>query len=78
MVVLPDCPLDGGMHIIDRLRAATPEGHTNSAGLALWNGTETAADLLDRANVALYAAKTSGRDRAVVSEPPTIFAPVVA
>ena len=78
VVVLPDCPLDAGIRVVDRLRTATPEGHTSSAGVALWDGTETAADLLDRADVALYAAKTAGRDRAVVSEPPPVFAPVVA
>jgi diguanylate cyclase (GGDEF)-like protein len=78
VVVLPDCPLDEAKRIVDRLRGATPEGHTSSAGLALWNETETSSDLLERADVALYAAKTAGRDRAMISESPPVLAPAVA
>jgi PleD family two-component response regulator len=47
------------------LRAATPEGQTCSAGLAVWRAGESVDDLLGRADEALYRAKESGRDRLV-------------
>jgi diguanylate cyclase (GGDEF)-like protein len=51
------------VEMLHRMRVATPAGQTFSAGAARWDGTETAAALLGRADVALYAAKRSGRDR---------------
>lgn len=53
--------------IIERLQAVTPLGQTFSAGAAQWNGSETAEELLARADAALYAAKEAGRDRVFVS-----------
>jgi diguanylate cyclase (GGDEF)-like protein len=61
-VLLPDCGLDSGMEIAERLRTAQPEG-TCSIGLAAWEGHETATQLLARADRALYAAKEGGPDR---------------
>ncbi|WP_250036334.1 GGDEF domain-containing protein [Paractinoplanes maris] len=49
--------------IIERLQAVTPLGQTFSAGAAQWNGSESAEDLLARADAALYAAKRAGRNR---------------
>ena len=51
--------------ITERLRAATPEGVTCSAGLVRWDGDESADELLGRADDALYAAKRAGRDQVV-------------
>ncbi|MBS1844040.1 MAG: GGDEF domain-containing protein [Actinobacteria bacterium] len=65
LVVLPDCPPGDAVEIVERLRAATPEGQTCSAGLAVWTPGETVDDLVARADKALYAAKESGRDRLV-------------
>ncbi|GAA0584763.1 hypothetical protein GCM10010172_82190 [Paractinoplanes ferrugineus] len=53
--------------IIERLQAVTPLGQTFSAGAAQWNGTESAEELLARADAALYAAKEAGRNRVFVS-----------
>jgi diguanylate cyclase (GGDEF)-like protein/PAS domain S-box-containing protein len=69
VVVLPDCPLDDAAETLERLRAATPQSQTCSAGLALWDFAETAEELLGRADTALYAAKDAGRDRLVRSLP---------
>ncbi len=66
IVLLPDCSLDQAQEAIERLRAATPAGQTCSAGVASWDGHESAEALIARADAALYAAKTGGRDRTTV------------
>ena len=65
LVVLPDCGPDDAIEILERLRGATPDGQTCSAGLALWRPGETVDDLVGRADTALYEAKEAGRDRLV-------------
>jgi diguanylate cyclase (GGDEF)-like protein/PAS domain S-box-containing protein len=65
LVVLPDTEPELGIEIIERLRAATPAGQTCSAGLASWDISENAENLVGRADSALYRAKASGRDRLV-------------
>jgi diguanylate cyclase (GGDEF)-like protein/PAS domain S-box-containing protein len=62
VVVLPGCAPGDAHALIDRLRRATPGGQTCSAGVAAWDGTEAAADLIERADQALYRAKDRGRD----------------
>ena len=56
---------EGG--IVERLRAAMPAGQTVSAGVACWNGRESADELVGRADGALYEAKRTGRDRLVTA-----------
>jgi diguanylate cyclase (GGDEF)-like protein len=64
-LALPGCDLDDATGLIERLRAAMPAEQTASAGLAVWDGEETAEALFGRADRALYAAKEGGRDRIV-------------
>ena len=61
-VTMPGCGLAEATEIGDQLRAALPDGLSCSIGVAEWSGGESAADLLGRADEALYAAKNSGRD----------------
>lgn len=63
LVLLPDTEPEQAAEIVERLRATTPMGQTCSAGLALWDCTESIDDLLRRADEALYLAKASGRDQ---------------
>jgi diguanylate cyclase (GGDEF)-like protein/PAS domain S-box-containing protein len=65
LVVLPDCGPDDAAEIMERLRAATPDEQTCSAGLAVWKPGESIDELVGRADKALYAAKESGRDQLV-------------
>ena len=66
-VALPGCNLLNAKDIVERLRAAMPSGQTVSAGVACWNGRESAEELVGRADAALYEAKRSGRDRLVTA-----------
>ena len=69
-LVLPDTDLVGGHHLLDHLRnggrdSTTELGVTLSAGLTSWDGIEDPLSFIERADRALYRAKTSGRDRVV-------------
>ena len=66
-VLLPDCATQGAVVVVDRIRAATPNGQTCSAGVAQWDGSESPTALLARADRALYNAKSAGRDRTGVA-----------
>jgi diguanylate cyclase (GGDEF)-like protein len=66
-LLLPDVDLDDAIALVERLRAATPDGESCSAGLAAWDGAEDAASLVGRADAALYEAKRAGRDRIAVA-----------
>jgi diguanylate cyclase (GGDEF)-like protein/PAS domain S-box-containing protein len=66
-VALPGCDLERAGHLVNRLREVTPAGPSCSAGLAAWDGVESADELLGRADDALYEAKQTGRDRVVIA-----------
>jgi diguanylate cyclase (GGDEF)-like protein len=65
-VVLPGATLAEAAAVVDRMRAATPDGQSFSAGVVHWDGSESAEALTARADASLYAAKRAGRDRVVV------------
>jgi diguanylate cyclase (GGDEF)-like protein len=67
-VVLPSCGLGEAVEVIDRVRGATPRDQTASAGVARWDGEEPAELLLLRAQDALAAAKSSGRNVTIAAE----------
>jgi diguanylate cyclase (GGDEF)-like protein/PAS domain S-box-containing protein len=67
LVLLPGPSRDEASEILERIRAVTPGGQTCSAGLACWDLSENAEDLIGRADTALYQAKEQGRDRLVTA-----------
>ena len=66
-VVLPRCDLENALVLLARLRKATPEDQTVSAGLAAWDGEEAPDALVARADAALYEAKNAGRNQVIVA-----------
>jgi diguanylate cyclase (GGDEF)-like protein len=73
-LILPGCSTSEGAAIVDRLRVLTPLGETSSAGVAAWDGAESADALVARTDRALYAAKRSGRNATVVADAPRLAA----
>ncbi|MGA3221775.1 MAG: GGDEF domain-containing protein, partial [Acidimicrobiales bacterium] len=76
-IVLPTCPSDGALIVVERVRAAvaalaTVAKVTVSAGIATATGAGTAdaERLMADADEALYASKRAGRDRATLAPPP--------
>jgi diguanylate cyclase (GGDEF)-like protein len=66
-LLLPRCSLESAAMVIDRLRAVTPKEVTVSAGVASLEPKEESADLIGRADEALYEAKRRGRDGFVLA-----------
>jgi diguanylate cyclase (GGDEF)-like protein len=59
VAVLPDCRVETAEPVVERLRAAAPT--SCSIGWAMWRPNDTAASLLERADVTLYEAKRARR-----------------
>ena len=67
VLALPSCALSEGLEVVERMRGVVPDGQSCSAGLACWDGNETAAELLARADGALYSAKRNGRNQSALA-----------
>ncbi|MDQ8045933.1 MAG: sensor domain-containing diguanylate cyclase [Solirubrobacteraceae bacterium] len=61
-VVLPTCDQIEMDHIIARLRAVTPHGPGTSLGGAVWDGIETVASLIRRADASQYEDKARSKE----------------
>ncbi|HVY44696.1 MAG TPA: diguanylate cyclase, partial [Minicystis sp.] len=66
-VLLPDASPDAAEVVVERLRSVTPPEVTFSAGIATWDGEESLSAVVQRADAALYRAKSLGRDRFVLT-----------
>lgn len=74
LIILPGCPLDAAQEWAERMRSAVAAqedpnvGHiTMSLGVAAWQPPEYSAQLLRRADDALYQAKQNGRNQVVAA-----------
>jgi diguanylate cyclase (GGDEF)-like protein/PAS domain S-box-containing protein len=67
--LIPGRALDTAVVVVERLRRAGPHPCTCSAGVAMWDGAETATDLFGRADAALYVAKQSGGNQLAAAGP---------
>jgi diguanylate cyclase (GGDEF)-like protein/PAS domain S-box-containing protein len=65
--IFPAQSLETAVAVVERLRVATPAAQSCSAGVALWNTSETAEQLVGRADAALYEAKQTGRHKTVAA-----------
>jgi diguanylate cyclase (GGDEF)-like protein len=65
-VLLPGMGLGRAADLADELRAASPEMVTVSSGVATWVPGDSPSMLVSRADVALFEAKSMGRDQTVV------------
>jgi diguanylate cyclase (GGDEF)-like protein len=79
VVVMNDTPREGAQLVAERIRAAVeaippmkdgPERITISIGVAIYAHNDTPAELVDRADQALYVAKRGGRNRVEVAPDP--------
>jgi diguanylate cyclase (GGDEF)-like protein len=68
MLIMPLRDARDAVALVDSLRAITPAGQSCSAGVAVWDHQEPAAQALHRADLAMYRAKRAGRDRVVSAE----------
>ncbi|HEX8085764.1 MAG TPA: sensor domain-containing diguanylate cyclase [Solirubrobacteraceae bacterium] len=60
-ILLPDCDLEEAREVLDRVRSATPNAQSASAGVVKYDGHESPDSLVARADAAMYRAKHAGR-----------------
>jgi diguanylate cyclase (GGDEF)-like protein len=77
-LLLPGTDARQAQQLVDRLRAPVPDRQTFSAGIATWDGRESATEFLQRADAALLQAKKAGRNRTMVAgEEPQVTLPLM-
>jgi diguanylate cyclase (GGDEF)-like protein len=64
-VLLPDTTVEAATRVMERLGLVVPAGQTVSAGMTLHGPDEDTFVVMQRADQALYAAKSAGRDQVV-------------
>jgi diguanylate cyclase (GGDEF)-like protein len=67
--LLPGCDETTALRVADALLSGLPPGASCTAGIAAWDGTESGAALVARADAALYDGKRAGGGRAVRATP---------
>jgi diguanylate cyclase (GGDEF)-like protein len=67
-LLLPNCVAPDALLAVERLRTATRDLCATSVGVAQWDMQEELESLMVRADVALYKAKKSGRDRVELAD----------
>ncbi|WP_081290777.1 diguanylate cyclase domain-containing protein [Mycobacterium asiaticum] len=63
ILALPETPPQETLSLLNRIRACIPAGQTCSVGYTTWLPPESLTQAVNRADAALYQAKTLGRDR---------------
>lgn len=77
-LLLPGTDARQAQQLVDRLRPPVPDRQTFSAGIATWDGRESATEILQRADAALLQAKKAGRNRTMVAgEEPQVTLPLM-
>ncbi|WP_432488237.1 sensor domain-containing diguanylate cyclase [Kineococcus sp. SYSU DK018] len=71
VLALPGCGSAEAVRVADRIRAVVPHGQSATVGIAQWAPGASAAEVLARADGALYRGKRAGRDTTVVAGPGT-------
>lgn len=82
VILLPDTPVEGARMLAERLRVTVENGRirrvdrdetiakvTVSFGVTCYRPGESASEFIERADQALYASKTQGRNRVTVAAP---------
>jgi GGDEF domain-containing protein len=67
--LLPGCDETTALRVADALLSGLPPGGSCTAGIAGWDGTESGAALVARADAALYDGKRAGGGRAIMATP---------
>jgi diguanylate cyclase (GGDEF)-like protein len=78
VALLCNSTLDAALRAIARLRQLTPADASFSAGIAVWDREEELEEVLHRADIALYAAKSNGGGNTDVALPARSFDRVIA
>jgi diguanylate cyclase (GGDEF)-like protein len=66
--LIPSVTADEAVAVLDQMRRSVTHDQTCSIGAAMWDGAESPAALLARADRALYHAKHSGRDQLAIDD----------